>query len=224
MDQFGDIAILRAQLTGAEANARVWLAVAQSEEEKVYIRLMQERLGDLQRILDRIELRGKRDEQNRWEDNVRGLLGAFRGASEARGRVVGSDLSALAARLGKQSPEEKRPLAWQEIEITFLSDERVEIRSGSNGRTNYNYGELGLEDRRSGKPSQAWIMLRLLAESGGEMLQPPAGRGRAKAQKRIEEIREKLRSHFKIDGDPVPFNGSTYKASFKISRRRSFDT
>jgi len=224
MDQFGDIAILRAQLTGAEANARVWLAVAQSEEEKVYVRRMQERLGDLQRILDRIELRGQRDEQNRWEDNVRGLLGAFRGASEARGRVVGSDLSALAARLGKQSPEEKKPLAWQEIEIAFLSDERVEIRSGDNSRTTYNYSELGFEDRRNGKPSLAWAVLLELAKKSGEMRQQPAGSVRAKAQKRIEEIREKLRSHFNIEVDPIPFNGNTYKASFKVCCRQSFNT
>jgi hypothetical protein len=248
MDQIGDIGILHAQLADAQASARLWLAVAESNEERIYVQRMQERIGDLERILDRIELRGASGERNRWDENVKAFLEAFRGARRVRGCVVGTGLSPLAARLGKQAErseggpsadgaskptntgdgtsrkEEKKPLSWQEIEIAFLSDERVEIRSGTNSRTTYNYGELGFEDRRNGKPSLAWARLRELARRSGDMPRPLAGKGRAAAQKRIEEIREKLRSHFKIEGDPIPFNGNTYKASFKVACRQSFDT
>jgi hypothetical protein len=246
MDQVGDIAVLRAQLADARASARLWLAVAKSNEERVYVRRMQERIGDLERILDRIELRGQSDEQNRWEENGKAFLEAFRGAKQVRGSAV-AGLRPLIARFGKQNDqsergpsahevskpastdsasrkEENNQLSWQEIEITFLSDERIEIQSGSNGRTTYNYGELGFEDRRNGKPSLAWEVLRELARRDGDMPRPPAGTPRAKIQKRIEEIREKLGSHFKIAGDPIPFNGNTYKASFKVGLRRSFDT
>jgi hypothetical protein len=118
---------------------------------------------------------------------------------------------------------ESPPTSWSEIEIAFLSDERVEICVAGDRKT-YNFGELGFEDRRNGNPTEAWTMLRKLAGSGGTETRPPAGKGRAMIQKRIEEIREKLRSLFGIQTDPIPFNGNTYQASFKTSRRPSFDT
>lgn len=115
------------------------------------------------------------------------------------------------------------PHSWQEIELAFLSDERVEVYSGGNRKT-FNYDELGFEDRRNGKQNSAWVMLRELAKKGGAMPRPQAGTPRAMAQKRIEEIREKLRKHFRIEADPIPFNGNTYQASFKIMCRPSFKT
>jgi len=115
------------------------------------------------------------------------------------------------------------PSSWPEIEITFLSDERVEICSGD-ARKTYNYSELGFEDRRNGRPNRAWIKLREMAENGGAIQSPRAGKDLSICQKRIEEIRKKLRNHFGIGTDPIPFNGNTYKASFKISCRPSFNT
>ncbi len=115
------------------------------------------------------------------------------------------------------------PKSWDEIEVAFLSDERVEICSGTT-RQNCNYGELGFEDRRNGKPNRAWVTLREIAGQNGAMPKPLPGKDRAMIQKRIEEIREKLRGHFKIEADPIPFNGSMYQASFKISRRPCSDT
>jgi len=222
--------------------------IARSNQELFYLDEMSECLAVLQQIAEarRTGLEPDRGEEH-WKTHVNWFLDAYEGAKHVRGQALGFHLSSLVClfrgpmqntetgmkdlECGKQSPadgtprkEEKKPLAWHEIEIAFLSDERVEIRSRGNSTMTYNYGELGFQDRRNGIPSQAWIMLRSLAKSGGEMPQPPARRGRAKAQKRIEEIREKLWSHFKIDGDPVPFSGSTYKTSFKISRGQSFDT
>jgi hypothetical protein len=112
--------------------------------------------------------------------------------------------------------------SWPEIEIVFLSDERVGIVSVGDRKT-YNYTELGFEDRRNGTPNGAWTMLREIAKKNGTIPRPSPGKDRATIQKRIEEIREKLRSHFKIEGDPVPFNGNTYQASFKISCGASFE-
>jgi len=67
-------------------------------------------------------------------------------------------------------------------------------------------------------------MLREIAKTSGTIPRPLAGKDRAMIQKRIEEIREKLRGRFKIEDDPIPFNGNTYQASFKISCRPSFET
>ena len=114
--------------------------------------------------------------------------------------------------------------SWPEVEIAFLSDERIEICCGATERKTYNYGELAFEDRRNGSPNRAWTVLREMARKGGTIPQPSAGKERAMLQKRIEEIRKRLRSHFKIGTDPIPFSGTGYQTSFKIGRRPCSDT
>ncbi len=112
---------------------------------------------------------------------------------------------------------------WDIIEISFLSDERVQIRSGAKTETR-NSAEFGFEDRRSGKPIQAWETLRALAEQGG-IIRDTAKTGRTwpKVEKRMQEIRRVLRKHFRISEDPIPFvTGTGYQARFKINCRPSF--
>ncbi len=111
---------------------------------------------------------------------------------------------------------------WDTIEISFLSDERVQIR---NGKT-YNYAELGFEDSRNRKPNQAWVTLRDLAEGKGIIL-IDARRVLPwpKVEKRIQEIRKALRHHFGISSDPFLFKeGIGYQARFKIGLSPSFRT
>jgi len=114
---------------------------------------------------------------------------------------------------------------WDTIEILFLSDERVQICNGTNSETR-NYAELGFADDRDGKPNQAWVALRALAEQRGvtkdaaEMHQPWP-----KVEKRIQEIRKALRKHFGISDDPIQFVKRVgYQAKFKIGCSPSFDT
>jgi hypothetical protein len=114
---------------------------------------------------------------------------------------------------------------WDTIEISFLSEERVQIRNGATTETR-NYTEFGFEDRRSGKPNLAWKTLLALAAERG-MLQNAAKTGQEwlEVEKRIQEIRKVLRKHFLISADPIPFvEGTGYQALFKISCRPSFDT
>lgn len=129
---------------------------------------------------------------------------------------------------GKEQPQvvasQTPPLTWQDIEIVFLSEHSVQVfLSGKPGQA-YNYAEFGFEDRRSGKPIAAWDILFKMTQSGGAIPRPLPGKDKSKRQKRIEEIREKLKAHFKIETDPIPFNGNTYQASFKIRRGLSFDS
>jgi len=114
---------------------------------------------------------------------------------------------------------------WDTIEILFLSDERVQIRHGTNGETR-NYAEFGFADQRNEKPNQAWVALRALAEQRGvikdaaKMHQPWP-----KVEKRIQEIRKVLRKHFGISANPIQFvNGVGYQAKFKIGCSPSFHT
>jgi hypothetical protein len=119
----------------------------------------------------------------------------------------------------------KPPTSWKEIDITFLSDHQVQIRVGSERRA-FDYAELGLADQRNGTPNLAWNELRKMAGNGGSVEQPlpSAGNDIAKREKRIEELREKLRYHFEIESDPIPFNDTAYQTSFKLTLRPSFDT
>src|SRR5262249_36496551 len=55
---------------------------------------------------------------------------------------------------------------WEDVEISFLSEERIEIRIRDQRQT-LNYSEAGFEDRRTGKPSLAWRTLWQLAEWDG---------------------------------------------------------
>jgi hypothetical protein len=114
---------------------------------------------------------------------------------------------------------------WDAIEISFLSDERVQIRNGTDIETR-NYAELGFEDSRTGKPNQAWVTLRQLAVERGII--GPATTTRfawPKVEKRIQEIRKVLRRHFGISSDPVPYvEGTGYQACFKIGVSPSFHT
>jgi hypothetical protein len=142
----------------------------------------------------------------------------------AKATAVGRQIFA-AEKSDKTAALESSLASWSEIEIAFLSDERVEIcRDGGKNRETRNYGELGFEDRRNGKPNRAWVTLREIARKSGTMPRPSAGKNRAMIQKRIEEIREKLRSHFRIETDPIPFNANTYQASFTIGCRPSLET
>jgi hypothetical protein len=114
---------------------------------------------------------------------------------------------------------------WDAIEISFTSEERVQIRNGATTETR-NYTDFGFEDSRSGKPNRAWEALRVLAAEGGTI------RDSAKIsqtwpniEKRIQEVRKVLRKNFGISADPIPFvAGIGYQARFKIGCRPSFRT
>ena len=54
-----------------------------------------------------------------------------------------------------------RPENWEDIELSFISDHHLEIRVGGEVQK-FHYKEIeGFEDRRTGKPSQLWTMVRV---------------------------------------------------------------
>jgi hypothetical protein len=114
---------------------------------------------------------------------------------------------------------------WEDIEILFLSDERVQIRNGGNRETR-NYAEFGFADGRTRNPNQAWEALRVLAAQRGVIRDGAAlNLPWPKVEKRIQEIRRLLREHFHISSDPIPFvEGVGYQACFKLACGPSFHT
>jgi hypothetical protein len=114
---------------------------------------------------------------------------------------------------------------WEQIEISFLSEERVQIQTGSESRT-LNYAEMGFEDQRNGKPNKAWRAFVALAQDRGMIRSGSRPGSRwAIAEKRVQELRRALKNWFPISTDPIPFvRGIGYQARFRIGCSPSFDT
>lgn len=116
------------------------------------------------------------------------------------------------------------PPGWANIEICFLSDDRIEITQS--GRTDTrNYSEMGFEDRRNGTPTKAWETLRTLAENDGVLESKSTSRAWRHVEKDVQAIRQALKKHFGISADPLPYEeGVGYRAQLKIGRAPSFDS
>ena len=119
---------------------------------------------------------------------------------------------------------DNRPL-WAQINITFISDHRVQIVVGES-RENANYGELGFAEARNGNPKAAWETLRTLAERNGVLeYSGIAQDDLLKVEKRVQELRAIFRRKFGLVSDPIPHvKGVGYQAVFKIGVRQSFNT
>jgi hypothetical protein len=115
---------------------------------------------------------------------------------------------------------------WEDIEIRFLSDERVHIFTDGKPGNTMNFAEMGFEDRRGegGKPTQAWQLLKALSRKDG--IFPATGiSGQQGIQKRAQKIRHVLCHHFSITENPFPFvEGTGYKTRFKITRSPACQT
>ena len=154
-----------------------------------------------------------------WLTDCRRVI---RGSSEWRAYLVElGDVTAARATDGDLGPTR----TWGDIQVWFLSDERVEVTDGSTVLT-FNYTEFGFEDSRSGKPNSAWAMLRRFAENEGRLeLASIEMVDRSQVEKQIQDVRRVLRHHFGLGDDPLPFQRNEgYRAIFKLGCRQSFDT
>jgi hypothetical protein len=117
---------------------------------------------------------------------------------------------------------------WGDIEISFLSDERVQITVGTHTETR-NYAEMGFASKLNGKPVLAWETLRAMAQAGGFTRVASNGRKWADVEKRMQEIRKVLRQQFGLSADPLLFtrrrrdSDGGYRTKFKLGRGRSCD-
>jgi hypothetical protein len=142
-----------------------------------------------------------------------------RAATESGIKLASADLHQAADTSERsQEPKIEVEAGWEQIEITFLSDERVQIRSAKSIETR-NYAEFGFQDGRNQNPNRAWETLRRFAELRGIIRDPKdALLPWPKVEKRAQEIRKVFREHFRISSDPIPFvEGTGYRTLFKIS-------
>jgi hypothetical protein len=84
----------------------------------------------------------------------------------------------------------------------------------------FNYADWGMKHARTGKPDHSWLLLALLAESGGcfyprwEGSQVAAGDRQKKSR-----LSTALRKIFRLESDPFTFDADrkAYLARFRIS-------
>jgi hypothetical protein len=111
---------------------------------------------------------------------------------------------------------------WQDLEIRFLSDERVEVRAGERRETR-NYAEMGFEDhrignQRTGNPTRAWLVLRAFATNEGRFPTTLGVREWRLIYKRVQEIKARLKERYECRGNPIPFvRGVGYVARFRVT-------
>jgi hypothetical protein len=110
--------------------------------------------------------------------------------------------------------------SWEDIELTFIGDHDVKVRVGGKVQT-LNYKQIeGFENRRDGKPSQLWAMLRLFGQFPDGMMPESARLGKEweTIRKKIERTSKVLRKHFGMTGDPFPYISDirTYRARLRI--------
>jgi hypothetical protein len=129
---------------------------------------------------------------------------------------------------------EPKPQAhkWEDIEISFLSDERVQITMGTETETR-NYAEMGFASKKNGTPVLAWNTLRTMAQAGG-VIRVASGSSMkwGEVEKRMQEIRNVLRHRFGLTDDPLWYTKKTrrnpeefgYRTKFKLGCSPSYES
>jgi hypothetical protein len=119
------------------------------------------------------------------------------------------------------------PVTWSDVEIVVIGDFSIQMSVAGRRLQSANFNELDLGDARGGakKPRAAWCMLLLFGTSGG-VFPVSDDATRTRVEKRVQELRAKLRSYVRSKGfaelaggdDPIPFiRGQGYKTQFKVS-------
>jgi len=152
--------------------------------------------------------------------------------------LPGNAEEGIGANRAKVTTKSDKPLGtdhgaskWEDIEILFLSDHKIQIKIGSSIQPPQNYAEMGFASKKSNNPVAAWETLRDLAQHCGALRLATDSAKWTKVEKRIQEIRKAFRVHFALSGDPFSFTKKSrrnaddfgYRAKFKISCHSSFE-
>src|SRR5262245_38586788 len=119
-------------------------------------------------------------------------------------------------------------LQWKEVSITFVSDNSVKIQARTIVKT-YSFITMGFADtRKVDQPDSRWVILRSMAEAGGEISRKNKGtlhRLHASVKTAVKEIRQRLQEFLGISDDPFCSYRKVraYKPKFKLIDGRPAD-
>lgn len=109
---------------------------------------------------------------------------------------------------------------WAEVTFVLISDEVLNVTC--RGQTQrLEPDRVGMKDGRTGKPTEAWAFLQVLARVGGAL--GPLGRGVVEDQKKKKQaLSRQLVRAFGISDDPVRWSkrDRTYQTAFVIRDKR----
>lgn len=108
-----------------------------------------------------------------------------------------------------------RSTPWEQISIRFITDQDVLITTPKK-QLSSNYEALGFSNDREKKPNTAWVLLSLIAKSGGEIKVPKPIPDTLRQQKR--QLADQLKLIFKNEQDPFedPLEINAYRLKIKL--------
>ncbi len=109
---------------------------------------------------------------------------------------------------------------WEHVHIRFLDGHSVSVRVGTLTAV-YEYGQLGMADMRSAKPTQQWELLRAFARNRGELHWGDAAAD-PRNRKRRERLSADLRAFFRVSGEPIvaTADGKGWRTVFRLDSER----
>ena len=105
---------------------------------------------------------------------------------------------------------------WEELAFDFVELEVVTVRfRGETRRLEPEH--LGMKNRTNGRPSLQWPLLRQMALAGGQLAWRDRG-ATTRIKKQKQELSNKLKAAFGVEGDPIEWNGdnNAYVARFAL--------
>jgi hypothetical protein len=109
---------------------------------------------------------------------------------------------------------------WADLRVRFLDGHTVSVEIGGQTAV-FNYTQMGLHDRRNGKPDKQWELFREFADGGG-FVRWSGARPIALRQKQRENLGHVLETFFALPGDPFRANPAErrWEAAFRIGSDR----
>ena len=103
---------------------------------------------------------------------------------------------------------------WEDLTFDFTADEVVNVRFGKETRR-FEPEQFGLKNKKNGRPTSGWILLRSMARQGGSLTWKDRTAS-AKIKKQKQLLSSSLQKLFGINGDPIPSATKGYQARFTI--------
>lgn len=107
---------------------------------------------------------------------------------------------------------------WDEIEFEFTADEVLKVRFRGETRR-LEPEQLGMKNRKNGRPTYSWLVLRRLCQAGGRLSWKDRDAS-AEMEKRKQVLSRQLREFFGLKVEPIPWRAAekAYIAAFRVRR------
>lgn len=106
---------------------------------------------------------------------------------------------------------------WEDLVIRFQNGHEATFRFGEMAPVRLRYQDVGLIDKRTGDPTDAWRFLVDLSEASGA-LSPKGQPDQRKKEPHKQRASKALREAFRIEDDPFPWDRALYgwRAKFVV--------